>query len=162
MRRFILALMLVLPCGAAFAGGAEVGCDFHVLSEAQKQAQLEAANHQIPALLGPVANEMTPVPLDAVYIADPAIQRKVMAQQVYAHRTPAGSVEVLVRVVNCTDYPLQILGRTSFMDRTKFPTEDPSAWQLVYLNPRSFETYKEVSIGGAEVGAYLVEFRSNR
>jgi hypothetical protein len=162
MKRGKLLLLAALAMSQAAHADAAVGCNFYTLNAAQRAAQTEAVNGQIPALLGQLRGEMTPVPLDGVYIPDKAIQRKIMAQSVFARRTSNNSIEVIARVVNCTDYPLQILGRTSFMDKNQIPTEDPSAWQTVFVNPHSFATYHEVSIGGTDVESYLIEFRSNR
>jgi ABC-type molybdate transport system substrate-binding protein len=80
-----------------------------------------------------------------------------MPQDLFVRRTPAGSVEVTARIANCTDKPVEIHARASFMDEQKFPTEDPSAWQTVFLTPRSIGTYREVSIGGSNVAYYLIE-----
>jgi hypothetical protein len=140
----------------AEAADTRIQCDFRALERAQKAAQ-----RQGPALIGAVSDAMTPVPMDAVYVIDKKITRKVMAQDLFARRTPAGSVEVIARLVNCTDFPLQVQGRVSFMDEMQFPTENPSAWQTVFLEPRTFGVYKEVSIGGAEVANYMIEIKGN-
>jgi len=97
-----------------------------------------------------------------VYITDDTIRRKIMPQELFVRRTPAGSVEVMARIANCTDKPIQIEGRTSFMDEQKFPTEDASAWQTVFLQLRSMGTYREVSIGGANVAYYLIEVTATK
>jgi hypothetical protein len=156
--------LVLLSSGTGFAAGADddaVQCNFYALTAAQRAMQTDAAAHQIPGLLGPVAGAMSPVPLDGVYISDPAIRRKVMAQAVYARRTPNKSIELTVRLVNCTDYPMQVLGRVSFMDGHQMPTENTSAWQMVMVPPKSFGNYREVSLGN-DAESYLIEFRSNR
>ena len=129
-----------------------IKCDFPKLERAQADAQKRE-----PRLVGMISGAMTPVALDAVYVIDDSIRRKIMPQDLFVRRTPAGSVEVMARIANCTDKPLEIQVRTSFMDEEKFPTEDPSAWQTVFLAPRSIGTYKEVSIGGPKVAYYLIE-----
>src|SRR3954468_10266041 len=157
--------ILAIPQSASAQTGKDVSrmaCDFSVLTSVQRAAQTDAKAHRIPALLGQVSGELRPMPLDGVYVSDDAIERKIMVQSVFARRTPNQSLEVLTRVVNCTDYPLQIMGRTSFLDANTFPTEDPSAWKTIFVGPRSFATYQEVSIGGSNVASYLIEMISNR
>lgn len=141
----------------ASAADTRVKCDFSKLERAQKAAQKQGG----AALIGPVESAMTPIPLDAVYVIDDAIRRKVMPQELFARRTPNGSVELVARLVNCTDYPLQVQGRATFLDRDQIPTESASAWQTVFLEPRTFGTYREISIGGPEVVNYMIELKGN-
>lgn len=158
----LIALVTIASSAASAADQGTIACNFRVLTAAQRAAQTDVAAHRVPGLLGQITDTMTPLPLDGVYVSDPAVQRKIMVQDVLARRTPTKSVEVLTRIVNCTDYPLQILGRTSFLDASQFPTESPSAWQPIFLQPHSVGTYKQVSIGGASVSSYLIEMISNR
>ena len=124
---FTIALLMSPQFAFAQAGAdvSRVSCDFRVLTNVQRAAQTDAKAQRIPALLGQVDGEMRPVPLDGVYVSDAAIERKIMVQSVFARRTPNKSLEILTRIVNCTDYPLQVLGRTSFLDANTFPTERP-------------------------------------
>lgn len=150
----LFCVMAALPANAAET---RVKCDFYKYENAQK-----AGAGQRPALLGQVGNSMTAIPLDSVYVTDKSIRRKVMPQEVFARRTPTGSVELTARIVNCTDYPMEVRGRASFMDADQIPTENPSAWQLVHIPPRSLATYREVSIGTSQVAAYLIELQGNK
>jgi len=157
MKRLGLLVVAGALCGTAYAGFASaadnrIKCNFPKLEKAQAEAQKRE-----PRLVGMISGAMTPVALDAVYVIDDDIRRKVMPQDLFVRRTPAGSVEVMARIANCTDKPIQISGRTSFLDEQKFPTEDSSAWQTVFLAPRSMGTYREVSIGGPNVAYYLIE-----
>jgi len=157
MRTLSSFALIGLLCGVAYGGFASaadnrIKCDFPKLEKAQAEAQKRE-----PRLVGMISGAMTPVALDAVYVTDDSIRRKIMPQDLFVRRTPAGSVEVMARIANCTDKPIQIEGRTSFMDEQKFPTEDASAWQTVFLAPRSMGTYREVSIGGSNVAYYLIE-----
>ena len=155
-----IGVILAAALGVSSHSHAEdtrVKCDFAKVEQAEK-----AMRGREPALIGSVQGAMTPVALDSVYVIDSAIRRKVMAQDLFARRTPSGSIELVARIVNCTDHPLQVQGRTSFMDSTKFPTENPSAWQTVFIEPRSFGTYREVSIGRDQVAYYLIELQGNK
>jgi len=156
--KHLMAAVAILALSAfpAMAADTRVQCDFYSLERAQA-----AARTQGPALLGQVTTAMTPVALDAVYVFDNAIRRKVMAQDLFARRTPNNSVELIARLVNCTDFPLQVQGRTSFLDAQQIPTENKSAWQTIFIQPRSFATYREVSIG-ANVAYYMIELKGNQ
>lgn len=153
---YTLALFAV-ACGSASAAETRVKCDFYKFEAAQK-----GVVGQRPSLIGPVSGTMTPIPLDAVYVTDKAIRRKVMPQEVLARRTPNGAVELVARLINCTDYPLEVQGRASFMDANQIPTENASAWQLVHIPPRSFATYREISIGTTQVASYVIELQGNK
>jgi len=157
---------LLLFCALAVPAHAQdrdtLACDFRVLTAAQRSAQTEMLAHRTPALLGDLTEAMSPIPLDAAYVSDPNITHKVMVQTVLARRTPAKSVEVAARIVNCTDYAQQVLAHVSFMDTNQFPTEPTSAWRLIHLEPHSIGTYQEVSIGGANVASYVIELVGNR
>ena len=114
-----------------------------------------------PALAEPTG-AMRPVPLNTVSVTDMAISNKVLVQSVHAGRTPTGTTEVMARVVNCTDFPLQVDGRTHFLDQAQRPTEPVSAWQRVHLAARSIGVYRETSTDDANVGNFLIELREGR
>jgi hypothetical protein len=80
-------------------------------------------------------------------------------QGLFARRTEADTVEVIARIANCTDYPLQIEGRTAFQDEAQIPSEPVSAWQRLYLAPKSLTVYREVSTSTSQVSTFLVELR---
>ena len=129
-------------------------CDFAPI---EKEA---LAGPSGPALLPRVPGSMTPMPLNAVNIIDPAIINKVMVQAVQARRNETGAALVWARVVNCIDFPLQVELRTHFLDEGQAPAEDASAWQRLQLPPKSMGTYREssVSIDG-RAAYYYVEMR---
>jgi hypothetical protein len=102
---------------------------------------------------------ITPIPLDAVVFNDKKLARKVAVQALWAQRTPADTVEVGARLVNCTTNPLQLGVRTSFMDSRQRPTEQISGWKAVFIQPRTTALYSEVSIDRDSVSHYLVEVR---
>lgn len=113
-----------------------------------------------PALVGEEYGvTITPIPLDAVVFNDKKLARKVAVQALWAQRTPADTVEVGARLVNCTTNPLQLGVRTSFMDSRQRPTEQISGWKAVFIQPRTTALYSEVSIDRDSVSHYLVEVR---
>jgi hypothetical protein len=128
-------------------------CDFNALV-----AQRGAPPTQ-PVLAPQVPGTMSEMPLNAVNITDVAITNKVMVQATTARRTPTGTVEVWARLVNCTDFTLQVEGRAHFLDEAQAPAEDVSAWNRVVLSARSFGVYRELSTNAARVRYYYVELR---
>jgi hypothetical protein len=131
-----------------------VGCDFTPMLTAQREPG--------PVIVAPVPGTMTEVPLNSVSFTDRSITNKVLVQSTGARRTPTNTVEVMVRVVNCTDFPLQIEARTNFLTPEQAPAEPVSAWQRVFLAARSLNTYQEKSISTSQVGSFLVEMREGR
>lgn len=116
-----------------------------------------------PALVGhEYGMKMSPIPLDAVQFTEQRIANAVAVQALYAARSPAQTVQVTARFVNCTDEPLAVRARTSFLKSTQAPSEPMSAWQTVYLSPKATGIYTESSIGRSEVTNYLVELASER
>lgn len=115
-----------------------------------------------PALVGAsYGMEMTPIPLDAIQFTNAALWQQVAVQQVSASRTATDRVEVVARLVNCTDKVVIISARTSFMDERTAPTEPISAWQRVFIQPRSTALYSEKSISPDRVRHYLIEVAPN-
>ena len=111
-----------------------------------------------PALVGhEYGMKMSPIPLDAVQFTEQRIANSVAVQALYASRTPAETVQVTARFVNCTEEPIAIRARTSFLKASQAPTEPISAWQTVYLSPKATGIYTESSLGRGEVTNYLVE-----
>ncbi|WP_417461107.1 hypothetical protein [Kordiimonas sp.] len=109
-----------------------------------------------PAIVSGVRGAMTPIALNSVQIIDKNIAKKILPQGVFARRTDTGTLEVMARLINCTDYPQEVLVRTSFMDVDQFPAEPETAWQRVFLQPRSTSVYREMSIS-MDIGYYLIE-----
>ena len=132
-------------------------CDFRKLSSPGQDQVFPG-----PALASPAPGALQPLPLDTVNVTDPNILRKVMVQSVVARQTETKTVQVSAQLVNCTDYPLQVEGRTHFYDASQVETEPTSAWQRVTLGPRTLATYSERSVGTEQVASYLVELREGR
>ena len=148
---FAVTAMTVLSAMPAQAKDFE--CDFRKFRKAQEITG--------PALIAEVPKSMTPIPLNAVKVLDKSIAKKVLVQALYARQTETGTLEVKARLLNCTDYPLQVEGRSSFMDGTQFPLEDTSSWNRVFLPPHGLGVYSEKSISSMRQGLsyYLIELR---
>lgn len=131
-----------------------VGCDFTPM--------LAAAERSGPALVPPVPGTMTEVSLNSVSITDLAITNKVLVQNVLVGRTAVGAVEIGVRLVNCTDFPLQVEGRAHFLNEQQQPAEPVSAWKRVFLPARSTDTYREKSTNVDDVRLYYIELREGQ
>lgn len=110
-----------------------------------------------PALVANVPKSMTPIDLNAVQFTDKPLTRQMVVEGLFARRTDTDTVEVTARLVNCTDKPLQIRARSSFMDETQAPTEPVSAWTQVFLPAKGTGTYRELSMSRDEVKYYLIE-----
>ena len=111
-----------------------------------------------PALVGhEYGMKVSPIPLDAVQFTEQRIANTVAVQALYASRTPTETVQVTARFVNCTEKPITIRARTSFLKASQAPNEPISAWQNVHLNPKATGLYTESSLGRSEVTNYLVE-----
>lgn len=124
-----------------------------------------AAQRQLVALPAAAPGEPSPLlemPLNSVSITDFNVINKLYVRQVTAQRTPTGTVKVISQIINCTDYPLNIEGRTQFYDQAQAPSEPVSGWKRLNLAPRTSNTYAESSIGTKNVQYYMVEVRETR
>lgn len=119
----------------------------------------EAESPGGPALVANVPSSMTPIDLDAVQMTDRKLTRRMVVEGLFAQRTPANTLLVTARFVNCTDKPLVVEARSSFMDASQVPTEPNSVWRRVYLPPRATGVYQERSLATTKVAAYLIELR---
>ena len=137
-------------CETVVARPPEVACDFTPYLTAQAQQ---------PALMPPLAGTMAPVPINTARVVDAQVANKVLIQAVAARRTETGTVEVQLRLLNCTDFPLQLQGRTMFLDANLMDTEAPSVWRRVFLPPRSIAQYSELSTGFRNIANFSIEIR---
>ena len=149
------ALTLVAACAQPKIEPRPV-CDM----EAYKQSFANAPEGEV--LVPPNPGTVSPMPLNTVNITDQAIIQKVIVQASNASRTPTGTVEVWARLVNCTDFPLQIEGRTNFLTAAQAPAEQPTAWTRVMLPARAIGTYSAKSIASDQVATYLIEIREGQ
>ena len=129
-------------------------CDF--------RAVIAQGPAQGPVLVTQVPGAATPMPLNAVNITDAAITNKIVVQSTNARRETDGNVSVFARLVNCTDYPLQLEARTYFLDSGQIDAEPVTAWSRLHAPPHGLASYTTRSTAGAAVESYLVEVREGR
>ena len=117
----------------------------------------EMAPRSGPALIGqPYGMLATPIPLDSVQFSSARASRAVAVQQLFGSLTETKTAQVTARFVSCSDAPIAIRVRVSFMERTLAPAEPTSAWQTVFLQPRTIGHFSEKSIS-TRVAHYLIE-----
>lgn len=110
-----------------------------------------------PAIVAEAYGAVSDVPLDAVTVLDRWLFNAVMTQSIYSTRTGTGTVEVTVRFANCTDRPIQMRARTSFLRPSRAPAEATSAWTTLFLEPHALAVYQEKSVSTREVEYFLIE-----
>lgn len=156
MKRALWLMLLASPLLAspALAENAVVKCK---TAKATRAAPVAG-----PALVANVPASMTPIDLNAVQFTDKPLTKQVIVEGLFARRTETDTVEVTARLVNCTDQPLQVQARSSFMDETQAPAEPTSAWSQVFLPPKGTGTYREKSMSRDEVKYYLIELAPAR
>lgn len=152
-------LMLVALAGSLLATTA--AAENNVVKCKTWQAR-RAAPVAGPALVANVPKSMTPIDLNAVQFTDKPLTRQMLVEGLFARRTETDTVEVTARFINCTDKPLQVQARSSFMDLTQAPTEPVSAWTQVFIPPKGTGTYRERSMSRDEVQYYLIELAPGR
>ncbi len=115
------------------------------------------ARSSMPALVGlQYGEQSTPIPLNSVQFTNWGAASSLSVQRLAATRTPTNTVEVDARFVSCSDQTQTVRVRTSFLDGNQAPTEAPSAWQTVYLQPHLTANYSEKSTSIA-AKQYLIE-----
>ena len=115
-----------------------------------------------PIIVSAFPGAISDMPLNAVNISDTRIIHKVLVQATNAKRLETGGIQVWTRLVNCTDFPLQVEGRTHFLDEKQTEVEPVSAWQRVMLPARTFNIYSEKSTATKEAASYLIEIREGK
>ncbi|GAM98747.1 hypothetical protein U91I_02383 [alpha proteobacterium U9-1i] len=156
--RTALVGLVFLASGCASQPGQPVGRTVTCDASALRNASLPPG----PALEAQLPGTFTPIPLNQVTMLEPGMARWLMVQTVGATRTPTNTVQVVARVVNCTDQTVQIEGRTHFLTSDQMATEPVSAWKRVIIPPRSIGSYQEMSVDATRVGNYLIELREGR
>ena len=156
MKKLALSLLPLLALGAC-AQGQDAAPVCNMSAIASQRARVAA-----PSLLPDEASPLMEMPLNSVSITDSSIVQKIYVRQVVAQRNPTGTVKVVAQIVNCTDHPLNIEGRTQFYDATQLPSEPVSGWKRLNLAPRSYVTYAENSTGTANANYYMVEVKETR
>ena len=155
--RILLAFLVALAVAA---------CQHPAHVEPKPQCDFRAVKHAAPPegpiLVSQIPGSITHIPLNAVNITDVAITNKIMVQANNARRAEGGDIEVFARLVNCTDYPLQVEGRTHFLEAGQADAEPVTAWSRVHLPARALGSYSARSTAGAGVESYLIELREGR
>jgi hypothetical protein len=153
--RYIAAsvvLAAAVPAGALASDRTDVmpRCDMTTVEAGQK---LSAPPGEKPPVIAS--------PPNSISITDAAITRKLFAAEPVAKRTPTGTMKVVARFFNCTNYPLQIDARTQFLDGDQQPAEPVSAWKRVFLPPRANTYYEESSIA-VEAQSFQIDIREGK
>ena len=148
----LLFALTVGACSTKVTPGPQ--CDFGAYKR-----QLAQAEQTGPVLVPQTPGSIADIPLNAVNVTDPAITNKILVQSTNAKRLPAGQVQAYTRMVNCTDFALQVEGRTHFLDEAQAQAEPPTAWQRVYLPPHTIGTYQATSTRTDAVDTFYIELR---
>ncbi len=146
----VLGLGLLAMAGCA-APPPATPCEMAVSLNAQAAAELA------PAQEGP----LTSVGRRGVRMTDDALAAMVLVEDVQTGRRPNGSVEVAVRLLNCTGAPLQVEAATQFIAGGGAQAEPPTVWKRMFLPPRTNRVYEEISTG-PRPAAVAVDLRIGR
>jgi hypothetical protein len=148
-----LAVGVLASCtGAEVAPGPQ--CDFR-----EYNRQVAKAEQQGPVMVPQTPGSISDIPLNAVNVTDSAISNKVLVQSTNGKRLEGGQVQATARLVNCTDFALQVEGRTHFLTDTQADAEPPTAWKRIMLPARSIGTYRTTSTRRDAVDTYYIELR---
>lgn len=110
-----------------------------------------------PALVGlEYGRQATAIPLDSVQFSNWNVAKTIAVQRLAASRTPTDTVQITARFVSCSDKPVSLLVRTSFLDSSQAPAEPSSGWLPVLVQPRMTGLYSEYSTS-KNVSNYLIE-----
>ena len=108
----------------------------------------------------------TPIKMNSVAIIDTSLQSLqgdvISVETTTSRRTPTGTVEAIAVLRNRTDSPIQVEGRIQFFDDQKIPVESPTAWQRIFLNPNSVETFRGYSSKVEGIHDFYIELREGR
>ena len=156
----------VLPLALALVVAMTAGCQQSVRILPGPQCDFRAIQAQ-GAVQGPVLVPQVPgsaevMPLNAVNITDAAITNKIVVQSTNARREADGDITVFARLVNCTDFPLQLEARTNFLDGEQVDAEPVTAWSRLHAPAHGLVSYTTRSTAGAAVASYLIELREGR
>ncbi len=145
---------LVLLGGCVLGGCATVPGSPPVVVECSLPAQSVRSG---PALVGQsYGMAMTPLPVNSVQFGSRSASQVMAVQSLFAERSPTDTVQVVARFVSCADRATAVRVRTSFLRASLAPSEPPSAWKTVYLEPRATAVYTELSVA-TDVAHYLLE-----
>ena len=144
-----LYLVLLSACASAPQRKILVECEFPAMAAPAG-----------PALVAQEYGNNSPIPLNAVQFASPSLKESLVVQMLTASRTATKTAQVYARVINCTDQPMKLGIRTSFLDGRQVPVEPVSAWKTVWVQALTTGNYTENSTS-RNVNYYLVEVRND-
>lgn len=147
----IFGISLLSGCGATVKPQPQ--CDFYAYNR-----NLTLAQQGPQSLVPQVPGSITEMPLNYANIADKGITNKVLVQATSAQRNADGSMRVFARLINCTDHPLQVEGRTTFLSEAQTETEPATAWTRIILSPHTYQSYATSSTN-PNASLYLIELR---
>lgn len=151
---------IAIGVGGAYLAMVLTGCATSPTNVVECGSTIKAPPGTGPAILGKEYGvQMSPIPADSVLFATKGLAKHVAIQGLFASRTETDTVQVTARFVNCSDQVVKLGVRVHFMDSKQRPTEKPTVWQAVFIQPRSMGVYTESSLGAENVGSYLVELR---
>lgn len=110
-------------------------------------------------LFPPDGTSMIPLPLSTVSLTDYTLRNRLLVQSVQGRRDANGRLNVFVRFVNCTDYPMIVESRTQFLTRDQLPSEPVSGWKRTVMPPNTLGNYQETSVRNPPPQNFLVEVR---
>lgn len=115
-----------------------------------------------PALVGQqYGMQISPLPLNSVQFDSHTTASRLAVQRIYALRTATDTIEVTARLVSCSNYPVMVRVRSSFLRTNDSPSEPTSAWREVYLSPRAIANYTEYSVA-RDVNSYFIEIAASQ
>ena len=134
------------------------GCALPAAAPVVAQCSLrEEAPRMGPALAGqPYGMAMTALPLNSVQFGSADAARALAVQSLYAERSSTDLVQITARLLSCSDAPISVRIRTSFIRASTAPAEAPSAWRVIHLEPRATAVYAESSTV-RDAASYLIE-----
>jgi len=86
---------------------------------------------------------------------------KLAVERTGIKRTETGVPEAWIQLKNLTDYPQNILVRTTWHDEQEAPVDGPTAWDRLLFAPNGGEIYRTQSIT-AKAKSFYVEIQEVR
>ena len=157
--------MNVVGVGAAVwlaAGALLAGCSVHNEASGRYEAGSDSEGTKPALRVQDPRFPETRARLNNAGIVDDALRYKIAVEGTSSRRTPTDTLEVWAELRNRTDHPLQVECRVRWYDSAQASIDQPSAWQRVYLEANSFETYREFSTDVYNVTYYYIEIREGR
>jgi len=130
-------------------------CDF-------SKAPYGSAPRGYGKLVPAIQDTLHPISLSTVNITDTNLLRRIVVQDVKAMRTQSNHLNVYARIVNCTDFPIILEGRTQYLDANQVISEPVTGWKRMHLPARTLGNYQETSIMQPMPDSFLIELREQQ